>query len=138
MGKLADRFRATLGELIDEERTAARRQGEFLDTVIKAHAAVDDVFNYKSAVALPGTGFVPLGKSRGLTKDWLIRLMRAHNLVGRTRASKLSKENLIAWISERGLDVHALYEQALEMTPPIPTKDQLIAFWQSHGSPALS
>ena len=135
MGKLADRFRATLDELIVEERTAARRQGEFLDTVVTATAAFEEVFNPKSAKVLPGTGFVPLGKSRGLTKDWLKRLMRAHNLAGRTRAGTLNLDDLIAWINECGLDVHALYAQACEMTPPIPSKDQLMAFWQSHGSP---
>lgn len=135
MGKLADRFRATLDELIVEERTAARRQGEFLDTVVRATAAVDEVFNTKSAQALPGTGTVPLGKSGWLTKEWLMRLMRAHNLAGRTRVGKLSIDDQIAWINERGLDVHVLYAQAKAMTP---TREQLIAFWQSHGSPVLS
>lgn len=138
MGKIADRFRATLDELIVEERTAARRQGEFLDTVVRATVALDEVFNPKSFALLPGTKFVPLGRSRGLTKDWLKRLMRAHNLAGRTRAGKLSLDDLIAWISERGLEVHVLYAQAQAMTPPTPTKDQLVAFWQSHGSPVLN
>lgn len=135
MGKLADRFRATLDELIVEERTAARRQGAFLDTVVKTMVSLDDVFDSQSAKALPGTGFVPLGRSGKLTKEWLIRLIRAHGFEGRTRASKLSKADLIAWIAERGLDVEALFAQAKAVTP---TFEQLISFWQSHGSPVLA
>ena len=94
---------------------------------------LDPVSNPRPLPAPAYTG-PKLGRSRKLTKEWMMRLMRHYKVAGRTKAIKMSKKDLIEWLKAKNIDVFEHHKKAGRATP---TREQLMKFWESHGSPAL-
>ena len=109
----------------------ARRIGKHIDSQAQSLAELQETLDIP---ALPAA--IPEApKKRKLTKAFINQILSQNKirLKGITAAKRLSVDDYAAWVSEQGVDVKAIFAEALAT----PSYAELAAYWREQGRPTL-
>ena len=112
--------------------------GQYLDRTESNLRSLEETDN-QELPALPSAGPIPFPPASGRkTKTWVKALFKARKpLFPKDQfrgSSKVASADLESWLTERGIPVDDCWQQARSF----PSPEQLLAFWQQHGSPQLN
>lgn len=132
-----------LDQLCQEIKEDTLRTARFHDRLDQSLAETQRMAAANVRAALPAADIPFAPATRKLTKAWLNQLVKSQKHLfdknafrgkGKAGGAGVSAKRYAAWLTERGLDCMGCWALCLEF----PTPEQLLAYWRSTGSPALT
>ena len=130
-----------LDQLCHEIKEDTLRTARFHDRLDRSLAETQQMAAANaSTTALPAADIPFAPARRKLTKAWLNELVKPYKQAdprkfkGITAIKRASIHDYIAWLAARDVDVMGCWALCLEFPPP----KQLLTYWRSSGSPALT